>query len=153
MGIIRSMNTKNKMYKSLKMTEINSHRYIQLLSEFNRCRNFLRKTIVAAKRQYYNKYFNMYRTNLKKTWDLINTTINSKCTRENPCRFSLNDEYITDKNDIANAFNNYFVNIGQTMARNISSQNAPFNSYLTENITYILHFQSITESDLISIIK
>ena len=135
------------------MTEIKSQRYIKLKSEFNKYRNFLRKTIVAAKRQYYFKYFNMHRTNLKKTWDLINKTINSNCSHENPCRFSLNDEYITDKNDIANAFNNFFVNIGQNMARNISSQNISFNSYLTGNITSRLHFQSVTELDLISIIK
>ena len=56
----------------------------------------------------------MYRTNLKKTWDLINKTINSNCTRENPCRFSLNDEYITDKNDIANAFNNFLSTLDKT---------------------------------------
>ena len=76
-----------KFDRNMQMTEINSNRYIKLKSEFNRYRNILRKTIVAAKRHYYNKYFNMHRTNSKR--DLINKTINSNCTCENPCRFSL----------------------------------------------------------------
>ena len=54
------------MYTSLKMNEINPQRYIKLKSEY---RNFLRKIIFAAKIQYYFKYFNTHRTNLKKTWD------------------------------------------------------------------------------------
>ena len=52
---INEQHYKNKMYKSLKMIEINFHRYIKLISEFNRYRNDL--TIISAKRQYYNKYF------------------------------------------------------------------------------------------------
>ena len=54
----RSVNVK-KVYKSLKITEINS--------EFNRYRNIQRKTIIliATNRQNnFNKYFNMHKTKL-----------------------------------------------------------------------------------------
>ena len=49
----------------------------------------------------------------------------------------------TDKNDIANTFNNSDVSIGQNMTRNIFFFNAYFNCYLTENSR--LNFQDVND--------
>ena len=63
-------------------------------------------------------------------------------THKSAIKFSIYNEYITDKNDIANSFNEFFVNIGQNMAQDIYFENASFDSYLTENITLRLSFQA-----------
>ena len=40
-------------------------------------------------------------------------------------KFIVNDSVISDKHDIANAFNNYFTSIGPTLASSITSNTNP----------------------------
>ena len=71
-GIIKSIRYRDKLYKSLKSTNVNTEEYInrkRALSEYN---NVLKKLIREAKHQYYNNEFNKHRKNIKKTWDTIN---------------------------------------------------------------------------------
>ena len=49
-GILRSINSRNKLYKKLKKTKIDSLSYITKKTSFNRYRNTLNKTITKAKR-------------------------------------------------------------------------------------------------------
>ena len=60
-GILRSINSRNKLYKKLKKTKIDSLSYITKKTNFNRYRNTLNKTITNAKRVYYKAIFNLYK--------------------------------------------------------------------------------------------
>ena len=66
-GILRSINSRNKLYKKLKKTKIDSLSYITKKTNFNRYRNTLNKTITNAKRVYYKAIFNLYKHDMKKT--------------------------------------------------------------------------------------
>ena len=56
-GILRSVNNKNNLYKTLKQTKMNSAIYETRKHRFNRYKNMLRKTITEAKKD-------IFRTNL-----------------------------------------------------------------------------------------
>ena len=77
-GILRSINNRNKLYKKLKKTKIDSLSYITKKTNFNRYRNTLNKTITKAKRVYYKAIFNLYKHDMKKTWGVISETLNRK---------------------------------------------------------------------------
>ena len=63
-GILKSINSKDKLYKTLVQTPKDSINYPTLLSNFRVYKNFIRRSIMHAKRNYYRNAFN---TNMKTT--------------------------------------------------------------------------------------
>ena len=56
----------------------------------------------------------------KDTWAAIKVIMNSNSNQTQfPKYFQINDMRVMDKNVIANQFNNFFVNIGSTLAETI----------------------------------
>ena len=117
---VNRRNTKDKLYKKLIQTNIeNEHLYNALKEEFRVYRATLRKSIREAKRLYYVRTFNIYKNDIKKTWLLINETINRKLKKHNISEFIIDNRKISDPNEIANQFNEYFINIGNTLSEQI----------------------------------
>ena len=56
-GILTSINQRNKLYKKFKQTSMDSISYVEKKTMFNRYINTLKKTIIRAKLVYYKKYF------------------------------------------------------------------------------------------------
>ena len=54
----------------------------------------------------------------------------------NQIDFQINGQYISNSNSIANSFNNYFINVGKSLASSIQSENDPL-VYLQTNIKSI----------------
>ena len=52
---------------------------------------------------------------MKRTWSVINDTINTKSKTDNHLYFVLDNQIIADHQEIAIKFNNYFLNIGQSL--------------------------------------
>ena len=68
-GILKSINKKDKLYKTLIQTDIdNTILYDRLKTEFKDYRASLRKIIRKAKRDYYSHIFNRHTNDIKKTW-------------------------------------------------------------------------------------
>ena len=70
-GILKSINQRNKLYKKFKQTSINSISYVAKKTMFNRYRNTIKKTIPLAKLVYYKNIFDRYKHYMKKTWGII----------------------------------------------------------------------------------
>ena len=61
---------------------------------------------------------------------------------------------VTDKSEIVNIFNNFFVNIGPELSSKIVTQDKkPFTSYLKKNITSVFEFSFVEEDATAKIIK
>ena len=97
-------------------TPKDSQSYPVILSNFKTYKNIIRRSIMHAKRDYYRHAFNRYSTNLQKTWVTINETLNRKKVKRNfPKEFKLtNGNTISEPKEIANAFKDCFVSIGDT---------------------------------------
>ena len=65
-GILKSINSKDKLYKTLLQTPKDSQSYPAILSNFKAYKNIIRRSIMHAKRDYYRHAFNRYSTNLQK---------------------------------------------------------------------------------------
>ena len=65
-GILNSINTKDRMYKLLLKTDPLTDRYMTLKARFKTYRETLRRSIIEAKKMYYQKVFGLYRNDIKK---------------------------------------------------------------------------------------
>ena len=142
-GILNSINSKDKLYKTLVQTPKDSPIYSDLLSNFKVYKNIIRRSIMHAKRDYYKNVFRMYSSNLKKTWQTINDSLNRRNRRRDfPQEFQLaNGTLISELKHIANAFNDFFINVGDTGPFNT---NVDFNQYMPVKPNCNLTFQPIT---------
>ena len=127
---------------------------IPLKTNFKTYTNILRQTIREAKKQYYHRIFFNFKNNIKKTWIAIKETLNrNNKTTKLPSVFYHNNQIIQDPTDLANAFNDYFINIGTTLSQHIESDTSHA-YYLKNNYSNLdFKFKQINESHILTIIK
>ena len=87
------------------------------------------------------------------SWKIIKKVINKNTTNLVSKRFSLNDDYITDGNTIADHFNDMYVNLGKNLSANINtvSNRAP-ESYISLCNKNSLYFQPVSEDEIVKIV-
>ena len=146
----KTINAKDKLYKVLKQTSKESPNYADIQTNFKTYRNIIRRSIMFAKRDYYQRMFNTFSNDMKKTWQTIHDTLNrSKKTRKFPQLFKLsNGTTISDPKIIAEAFNDYFINIGNVN----EPMNDQYTRYLHNKPHCNLIFHSITKDSVMQII-
>ena len=67
--------------------------------------------------------------------------------------FVINNKQLTDSKEIADNFNNFFVNIGPNLANTISTQNKNPISFLNKSVTNSLVLNSVTSDQLVKLIS
>ena len=72
-----------------------------------------------SQKQYYANLLENNRNNIKATWDVVNSVIKKRNNSNFPNVFSQNGKSIKDSVAIANGFNNFFVNVGPNLAKDI----------------------------------
>ena len=76
--ILESINTKNRLYKRFIQTDKNNVALFDTLkAEYHIYRARLRRTIREAKRMFYARTFLLYKNDMRKTWGVINDTLQS----------------------------------------------------------------------------
>ena len=84
------------------------------------------------KKDYYEHKFNAAKSVIKQTWRIINNIINTKNRKvENTAKKIIHDDVIhVDSGDIANMFNDYFVDIGRNFGESIGGNNVNHLDYM-----------------------
>ena len=153
-GILRSINTRNKLYKKLKNTKIDSPNYITNKTNFNKYRNTLNKTITNAKRVYYKEIFNLYKHDMKKTWGVISETLNRKVKNSVAETMTINGQDCSNKEIIVEEFNKNFATVGEKIEQNIRKhEGSHYRNYLTNDIRCNFAFHLIDNNATMRIIK
>ena len=126
-GIKQSIKIKNVFFKKYIKTG-SGYNY----DKFKLYRNKLNHLIRISKKDYYYKYFNSNKTNIKNIWRGIKQIISVKPLSSGlPSKIVLHDNSeIFECRQIATAFNEYFSNIGNNMANSIPTVNKTAMSYL-----------------------
>ena len=124
-GVKPSIKTKNKLYRRSKNTRNPEHEL-----QYKLYRNKLNKLLFEAEKGHYEKLLNENRNNLRKSWRILKDGINKKEVTSSCSKFVVNGKTTTDKMKIANGFNQYFVNIGPTLASNIPQDNRSSTTYM-----------------------
>ena len=114
-GIIKSTIHKNKLYKRfLKKPSIKNEEI------YKKYKNKLNHILRIAKKKYYSGKFDESKNNIKLTWKTINELLNkTKRKSKLPTSFSDNEKKIDAPKEIADKFNDYFVNVGPSLAKKI----------------------------------
>ena len=60
----------------------------------------------------------------------------------------MSSNIIDDPMEIATKFNDYFVNLGPKLAKNITNTNTAFDKYLTESIPNSFSLEAVTEHEV-----
>ena len=99
---------------------------------------------------HYTRTFDLYKNHIKKTWSVINSTFSRKKKCNASEQFIIDDKKLKDPTVIANEFNKYFVNIGQSLAEKITPTH-DFNFYLKNRIDSQLRFTLVDEEHIVGI--
>ena len=127
-GLINACRKKNYLYKCQleKNNELAKKRY---LIYKNRLTAILRK----AQKQYYVNKLAEYKGNMKYTWSVLNDLTGRGKRKSTLCDYIVRNKVkIYDENEIANTFNDFYINIGPKLANDIDCSNVQikFDDYI-----------------------
>ena len=129
-GIQNAIQNKNRFFKEyIKCGDNNKNIFHQ---EYKTYRNSLPNLLKRSKRFYYNNYFRNNNGNFKITWKGTKPIIslNTKASESPKINFNSKGEFLTNPNDIANQFNNFFCSVAPSIQSNIKPN---FDQHLTES--------------------
>ena len=90
---------------------------------YRKLKNELDRTIKKTKRDYFINKINEDRKDIKNTWKVLNAAMNKSTKVIHIDKLKVNDDDITDSNEIVNLFNKHFVNIGPSLTENLPTPN------------------------------
>ena len=82
-------------------------------------KNLLKSSLRNGDILYYSNQFNLHKNDLAKSWKILKTIIGTNSKASINTTLTINDKLVTDRKEIANGFNNYFVSIGLLLVNDI----------------------------------
>ena len=148
-GLRYSIKQKNRLYyKSIKCKTA----YNEIL--YTRYRNKLKHILQKAEKDHYACLLESYKSNMRKTWGVLKEIINKNKIRKAQAQFKLNDGSTTsDKLIISEKFNEFFINIGPTLANKIPKQTRNHSFYLGEKIVNTIFLSTVTVDEIDDIFR
>ena len=149
-GLLQSMRTRDNLYRRWKSRDQDSVDYLILKSRFEFYSEYTNKLIKQVKVAHYQKEFEKFKGDIKKTWKTINTILNRNRKVNNfPDHIICKSGKLENLQDIVNEFNDYFCNIGKELAQKIPNSRRTYNQFLNKQITSNFSFSTV-DADLIS---
>jgi len=143
-GILKSIKTKQRMYKTHFLSNDTSK-----VDKYKTYSNKLNKLKSQSKALYYRKHFDLCKNNMKSTWKLIGTIIHCKTKgQSDPTKIIVNNQIYTTNSDIANQLNQYFVNVGPTIASSIRNNDDDPLKYIKSSPSSSFVLSEVTEAQV-----
>ena len=148
--ILKLIDKKNKCYKKYILSPLDTN-----FDKYKKIRNKVTSSLRRAKKEYYFQKFDSIKQNSKLTWKLINDVLGKqKATLNKEQSFTHNETVINNPSDIAESFNEYFVQIGSKISSSLENHNdKDFHTYMNKPISYTLFFKPATIEEVLSIGK
>ena len=119
---------------------------------YRQIRNRLTDEIRIAKKQYLKDRLGGCAGNPKGTWKVLNNILNKNNKTSMSEKFEIGDEMAEDCLEISHGFNNYFADVGPSLAENIIDLGISPENYFRERCRDSLVFRQITENELIDLV-
>lgn len=139
--IIELINRRNALYQKYKRNRSNL-----ALEEYRKLRNKITKLIKNTKNNYYRNKIEENPKDPKFIWKIINNSFNKdKNVKPKIKEIMVHGKQISQNDEIADAFNNYFANVAEVMANEIqcSTNNANFNEKTCTNTIFLKPVDSL----------
>ena len=121
----KRINTKHELFRSYKLGN----------TPYSECQSYqklLQSDINSAEKRYFRQKFQTHRGDSTKTWRSSNNILGNSKKSSNSLTLAHGNSFITDETEIANLFNNYFINIGNNLINNIITNDIDPLSYMGE---------------------
>jgi len=153
-GILKSIKKRDKLYVHWRSTQKNNEFYETRKDIFKSYNRILRNSINLAKKNFYCRQFQLFRNDIRKTWETINNIMNrSKKINEYPEQFHSDGKSVADKTVIAEEFNKYFIGVGPKQAEKILiPENKSFTDFLKNPTIHIFNFKTVDDQEIIKVI-
>ena len=117
-------------------------------------RNSLSTLLIQSKKSY-NNYFRNNINNIKNSWKGIKSIIFLNTKESESPKIILNNEseFLTNPNDIANQFNNFFCSVAPIIQSHIKPNFKFFDHYLTESCKESFLISPCTNNEILEIIS
>lgn len=148
-GLLTSSRAKFKLFKKklLHPTTENINKYKTYLNIFNKSKRTLKK-------HYYAHILELSKNNIKQMWAVLKQAIGKQNNKSGlPDKFKIDNKEVSNKTEIANAFNKYFSNIGAKTAQNVAHSNKRFDDYLTQPNLNSIFLEPIEAEHTINIVS
>ena len=148
-GIRKSITEKRRLYKKFIKTQSAYHQ-----EKYKQYKNRLTNIIKLSKKSYYSDYFTRNCSDTKSIWRGIRSIISLKLLGNSiPSKLLLEDVELKDSKLIANAFNNFFTNVGPNLANVIPDTNVSPMSYMPNNSSNQLILEKVSAKEISDIIQ
>ena len=153
--LLTEIKKRDELYRSLNSTKPETYNYTVKEAELNIKVKEVRKLKRETKAEYYNLEFNISKNDIKRGKTIADVMSKSKIQNKFPAHFNINEKQITDKKEIAEKLNNFFINIGPKLANELDAVWKPdFKSYLNiYKLKTVFKYTPIEEEDTKTIIK
>ena len=144
-GLENALKKKNNLYKHFLKCKTTAS-----LMKYKHYKNKLTSILRYAQRCYYDKLLCEKERDIKGTWKVLNSLIKGGNTVTSyPDKFICNDKCVKNKKDIANGFNNFFTNVGPSLARKIiSPANGSVYPTMGESNLHSMFLKPVSEHEL-----
>jgi hypothetical protein len=144
-----SIKAKNKLYRKYIKSKLE-----QDLNTYKEYKSKLKSCLRRAERAHYDQLFTQYKSNLRKSWALIKDLINKKSTNKSQSfKINVNGVETSNMSTITNAFNDYFVNIGPSLAQSIPNTSKNPIDYIRASASRSMYLTPVTELEITNIIR
>ena len=123
-----------------------------ILKQFKDTRNKANNSVKKAKRKYFSKNFDANKSDSHKTCRLINELQSWQSKSTKVSQVKTGNQVFTSPGDIAEAFNNHFTNIGQSVAQEIHSLEVDPLAFINP-VNGVFSFQRINIKKVIKLLK
>ncbi len=140
-----SFKAKSELYskKLSKPSELNINAYRDQNRKYNKLKR-------EMKFNYYRNILQENKHDIKKTWMIMKQALGKLNDKSSyPSSFLINNVTVTDKQQIADMFNNFFSNIGRQTNHNVPKSKKSFSSYLPNPIPNSIFLETVSPPDVL----
>ena len=101
-----------------------------------------------AKTNYYRDKITLQKDNPKDAWKTINNLLGRTCNNTVVNELKLNDRKINSPEELAEAFNNCFINIGPSLAHEMAHSSVSFESFVKPSHSELPEFRTVTNANV-----
>ena len=111
-------------------------------------KNKMSALLKSNEKKYYQNLIMENQQCLRKTWNVIKQVINKKKSSRKCNEFHSGGNILNDTTEISNKFNNYFINIGPTLASQIPDTGTNYKKFLPNNNTNSIFLSPVNHDEI-----